>query len=110
MDGQAGPQFANAARAVDATAQSLVDEIRGSLDYYASTTPGAPAERVVLSGGGSLLRGLAERLGQALRIPVTAGDPMTNMTIGKTGLDDEQLHHLRPLAAVPVGLAMGAVR
>jgi type IV pilus assembly protein PilM len=110
MDGQAGPQFANAARAVDATAQSLVDEIRGSLDYYASTTPGQPAERVVLSGGGSLLRGLAERLGQAVRIPVVVGDPMQNMKIGKTGLDAEQLRLVRPLAAVPVGLAMGAVR
>ena len=110
MDGTAGPEYANAARAVDATAQSLVDEIRGSLDYYSSTMPGAPVERVVLSGGGSLLRGLAERLGQAVRIPVTVGDPMAGMTIGKTGLDDEQLRHVRPLAAVPVGLAMGAVR
>lgn len=110
MDGQAGSQFANAARAVDATAQSLVDEIRGSLDYHSSTAPGARVERIVLSGGGSLLRGLAERLAQAVRIPVVVGDPMRDMRIGKTGLDDEQLLQVRPVAAVPVGLALGAVR
>ena len=64
----------------------------------------------MLSGGGSLLRGLAERLGQAVRVPVAIGDPMQSMKIGNTGLDDEQLRLVRPLAAVPVGLAMGAVR
>jgi type IV pilus assembly protein PilM len=110
MDGTAGPQFTNAARAVDATAQSLVDEIRGSLDYYSSTTPGAPVDRVVLAGGGSLLRGLTDRLAQAVRVPVHVGDPMKDMSIGRTGLDDDQLALVRPLAAVPVGLAMGAAR
>ncbi|MFC5382378.1 type IV pilus assembly protein PilM [Aquipuribacter nitratireducens] len=110
MDRQAGPEFTNASRAVEATAQSLVDEIRGSLDYYSSTTPGAPVERVVVSGGGSLLRGLTDRLGQAVRVPVEVGDPMKDMSIGKTGLDDDQLALVRPLAAVPVGLAMGAAR
>lgn len=109
LDGQGGAEHGDAARAVHATASSLVDEIRGSMDYYASTTPGAPVQRMVLSGGGSQLRGLAEQLSQTLRIPVELGDPMKDLSVGRTGLDDDQLQVIGPLAAVPVGLAMRAM-
>lgn len=100
--------LANAARAVETTASTFVDEVRGSLDYYRASNPMAPVERVVVSGGGSLLRGLADRIGSATRLPVKAGDPMASMQIGKTGLDENQLAVVQPLAAVPVGLALGA--
>lgn len=100
---------ANAVRTIDAAAQALVDEIRGSLDYFRSTSAGTPPGRVVLSGGASSLQGFAERLEQGVGIPVVHGDPIQRMKLGRTGLDDAQLELVRPLAAVPVGLAMGAV-
>lgn len=107
----AGPGVsANAVRTIDGSAQALVDEIRGSLDYFRSSFAGTPPERVVLSGGGSTLRGFAARLEQGVRIPVVQGNPMQTMRLGRTGLDDAQLELVQPLAAVPVGLAMGAVR
>lgn len=96
-----------AARAVELTAQALVDEIRGSLDYHAASTTGRRLDRVVLTGGGSRLGGLAERLSAATRLPVVHGDPLGGLRIGRTGLDDDQLALVTPLAAVPVGLAMG---
>jgi type IV pilus assembly protein PilM len=96
-------------KAVSQTAQDFVDEIRGSLDYYAASTPGIPVERIVVSGGGSRLEGLVDRLAAATRLPVVAGDPMVNLRIGRTGLDDSQLDFVKPLAAVPVGLALGAI-
>jgi type IV pilus assembly protein PilM len=34
---------------------------------------------------------------------------MANLRIGRTGLDDTQLDFVKPLAAVPVGLALGAI-
>ena len=86
-----------------------MDEIRGSLDYYGASNPGSPVERMVLSGGGSRLEGLAERLTAVTRLPVVEGDPLSRLRIGRTGLDDEQIEFIRPLAAVPVGLAMGAI-
>lgn len=100
----------NAARTIDTAAQALVDEIRGSLDYFRSTFSGNHPERVVLSGGASSLQGFGERLAQGVRIPVVQGDPISSMRIGRTGLDDTQLALVRPLAAVPVGLAMGGAR
>ena len=103
-----GPELANASRAVESTTQGFVDEVRGSLDYYAASNPSHPVERLVLSGGGSQLRGLTDRLGQATRLPIVAGNPMSSLHIGRTGLDDAQLAIVQPLAAVPVGLALGA--
>jgi len=101
--------LAEVERTVGVTAQDFVDEIRGSLDYYSASSPGAPVERILVSGGGSRLDGLLDRLSAAIRVPVLAGDPMANLRIGRTGLDPSQLDFVRPLAAVPVGLALGAI-
>jgi type IV pilus assembly protein PilM len=96
-------------RVVAVTAQDFVDEVRGSLDYYTASNPGAPVERILVSGGGSRLEGLIDRLAAATRVPVVPGDPMANLRIGRTGLDHAQLEFVKPLAAVPVGLALGAI-
>lgn len=108
---QAGPSedLAAVGRVVSVTAQDFVDEVRGSLDYYSASNPGAPVERILVSGGGSRLDGLVERMAAAVRVPVVPGDPMANLRIGRTGLDNAQLEFVKPLAAVPVGLALGAI-
>lgn len=105
----AGGEYERASRVVDSVTQNFLDEVRGSLDYYAASNPGFPIDRVVVSGGGSCLLGLAERLGSTTRFDVVAGDPMSGMQIGRTGLSEQQLAFIQPLAAVPVGLALGAV-
>ncbi len=100
-----------ATRVLDATVASFVDEIRSSLDYFSSSAPaGANLERVVLSGGGSRLAGLAARLEQSTRLRVELGNPLHQVALGKTGLSPEQLAFVQPLVAVPVGLALGVDR
>lgn len=104
-------QQLNAGRALDSTAAAFVDEVRGSLDYFASSAPaGVRLQRLVLSGGGSRLHGLADRLEAATRLPVTVGNPLSSIAVGRTGLTDEQIDFVQPLVAVPVGLALGADR
>ncbi|MGZ4624730.1 MAG: type IV pilus assembly protein PilM [Kineosporiaceae bacterium] len=103
-------ELADVTRAVAATSQDFVTEIRGSLDYYAASNPGVPVERIVVTGGGSRLEGILDRLAAATRLTVQSGDPMANLRVGNTGLDEAQLHFVKPLAAVPVGLALGAIR
>ncbi len=66
-------------------------------------------ERIVISGGGSRLNGLADRLAAGTRLPVVVGDPLWPLKLGRTGLDEEQIEFIKPLAAVPVGLALGAI-
>jgi type IV pilus assembly protein PilM len=102
MDAQA------AGRVVEAVGSSFVDEIRGSLDYYLASSGSSPISRLVLTGGGARLGGLAQRLGVMTRVPVEIGTPMHSLQVGQTGLSPEQIAFVEPLAAVPVGLALGA--
>jgi type IV pilus assembly protein PilM len=95
--------------AVELMLEVFIDDVRSSIDYYSAANPQYRPERVVVSGGGSLLGGLAERLGAAVRLPVVAGDPVSRLHVGRTGLDDDQLTLVQPLAAVPVGLALGVI-
>ena len=67
------PSSADLARTVASTSQDFVTEIRGSLDYYAASNPGASVERIVVTGGGSRLEGILDRLAAATRLPVLAG-------------------------------------
>ncbi len=94
-------------RAIEASGAAFVEEVRSSLDYYQAQPGSARVGRIMLSGGGSRLDGLAERLATATRLPVEAARPMSLLKIGKTGLTDEQLAYVEPMVTVPVGLAMG---
>lgn len=96
-----------ATRVIDASGGALVDEIRNSLDYYLAQPGAARIERLVLSGGGSRLGGLHDRLTAATRLPVEAAHPMALLRLGKTGLTEEQLAYVEPMVSVPVGLALG---
>jgi type IV pilus assembly protein PilM len=96
-----------ASRVIETTGSAFVEEVRGSLDYYLAQQGAARLRRILVTGGGSRLGGLAERLASATRLPVEVATPMHSLKIGKTGLSPEQLSYVEPLVAVPVGLAMG---
>jgi type IV pilus assembly protein PilM len=96
-----------ASRVIDQYAGQLVEEIRGSLDYYLAQPQAVRLRRVVVSGGGAQLGGLVHRLGQATRLPVEPGHPMAPLKLGNLGLSPDQLRYVEPLVTVPVGLAMG---
>ena len=103
--GSAEPHPAN--RAIEAIGSAFVEEVRGSLDYYLAQPGAARVSRVVLSGGGSQLGGLVERLASATRLPVEVARPLSVLKMGKTGLTQEQLDYVEPMVTVPVGLALG---
>lgn len=109
LDDGAPPDQRAAGRVVATAGQAFGDQVRGSLDYYVASPGARPIERIVLTGGGSRLHGLAERLEASTRIPVERGAAFGELAIGKTGLTADQLGFVEPLAAVPVGLALGAV-
>jgi type IV pilus assembly protein PilM len=96
-----------ASRAIEASGSAFVEEVRSSLDYYLAQPGAVRIERVVLSGGGSRLGGLGDRLSTATRLPVDVARPLSVLKLGKTGLTDDQLAYVEPMVTVPVGLAMG---
>ena len=95
------------ARVIESTGGAFVEEVRGTLNYYASQPEAPRIGRVVLSGGGSMLGGLVERLSAATRLPVELARPTSTLRIGNTGLSGDQLAVLEPRITVPVGLALG---
>lgn len=98
-----------AARIVAGQLAPFLDEVRGSLDYFLAQGGDVAGLRgVVLTGAGARIPGLAERLAGLLTVPVAVGDPLAAVTVGRTGLTDDQLHAARDVLAVPVGLALAA--
>lgn len=100
---QGDPAFAG--RALESAAATLVDEVRGSLDYYRAQPGARPLSRVVLSGGGALAPGLLDQLGAATRLPVQRDGIMAVVAQGG-GLSADLAERAAPFAAVPVGLAL----
>jgi type IV pilus assembly protein PilM len=107
--GVGGHSDDTAARIVNDRAEAFVDEVRSSLDYYRSQAGAARLSTVVLTGGGSLLPGLAERLSEKLRLPVEVGSVFDRWGVKGTVYGPEDLARVGPNLAVPVGLALGGL-
>jgi type IV pilus assembly protein PilM len=109
LTASAGEADAAAGEVIERQVGAFVEEVRGSLDFYQSQADAVPLQQVTVSGGGSLLAPLAERLREALRVPVERGRTLAALPPGRLRLNDEQLAELEPVVAVPVGLALGVV-
>ena len=83
----------------------LALEIRRSLAYYTSKYRGESVTKIVLTGGGSLLRGVGRFFEDDLGIPVAFSNPMQNIPYIGDG-DIENLSKLVPFMGVAVGLAL----
>jgi type IV pilus assembly protein PilM len=97
---------ARAGQVVSDRLTPLVEEIRGSLDYYLAQSQSSPIGRVLVTGGGSRLPGLMERLQSQLGGRVEPAHPLAALRIGQVGLTQAQLAEYEPLMTVPIGLAM----
>ncbi len=101
---------AETARIVEQRAEQFVDEVRGSLDYYLAQSGSAQVSRVLLSGGGSKLAGLEDRLADALRLPVERGHPFDHLPVEGTVYGPEQLREVEPMLTTAIGLALGSLQ
>lgn len=100
------PELQAAADVVNHVTQGLVEAIRNTLVYYASTHPGGAVELIVLTGGGSYLNGLGQYLSSASRLPVALGDVLSAVHVAKSARL-EPLSGLESTFAMPLGLALG---
>ena len=103
-DGSAQAQAAE--YAVQASIQGLVGEIRSSIQYFASLPGRAPIVRVLVTGGGSLLRGFIPQLQTQVRIPVQAVSPLARLDVSALDLETDQAATIDPVLAAPIGLAL----
>jgi type IV pilus assembly protein PilM len=95
-----------AARLIEQRASAFIDEVRGSIDYYLTQEGATRISTVILTGGGSKLPGLPERLSSALHLPVEEGRPLDRVRLGKISQTPDELAQLSAVCSVAIGLAM----
>src|SRR5436190_2471842 len=87
----------------------LVEEIRGSLDFYLAQANVDQIEQLLLTGGGVKTVGLVAGLQGSVASDIIVIDPLEVIEVGKTGLSPEDLHRASPLMAPAIGLALRAL-
>jgi type IV pilus assembly protein PilM len=102
-----GVGSAEASRVLSSRVGALVNEIRGSIDYYSSQEDAGLVSSVIVTGGGSLTSGLVPTLEEVLGIAVQRANPLSQMNVGRSGLTEEQVAQVEPVTAAALGLAMG---
>jgi len=107
LDLHSGVGSSKASEVVEDCVKDLVGEIQGSLDYYLGLEDAAPIGSVLLTGGGSMTPGLGAALEAALEMNVYGAAPLSQLASNKSGLKENQIAQVEPVAAAAVGLAMG---
>ena len=86
-------------------------EIQKTFDFYRATTEDnrTVVQKILISGGGSKLRGLAADLSARLELPVDILNPFRNIEVDDRKFDRGYLNEIMPEMAVAVGLATRGV-
>ncbi len=85
--------------------EEILTEITRSLEYFQTTTVHEETSRVILSGGGALLKDFPKELARKTGVEVSLAEPFRTISIPKR-FDRTLLEETGPIAAVAVGLAM----
>lgn len=85
--------------------EELVTEITRSIEYFQTTSVHEEVGRIILSGGGALLREFPKFLAEKASVEVGISEPFRNISIPKR-FDRTYIEEIAPLAAVAVGLAL----
>jgi len=90
---------------LNAVSEELAAEAGRSVDFFRSTTGVENVDRVILSGGTSMVNGFADVLAERVGVQVELANPFRNIGIDP-GIDAEMARNMAPAAAVVVGLAL----
>ncbi len=94
------PEVVAAVRgALESGVTELVDELRLSLDYYGAQDAAVPVSRIVLSGPGSAIPGLAPRMEAGLGLALSVSRPPALAAYGE---------EMAARLTLPYGLALEA--
>jgi type IV pilus assembly protein PilM len=99
------------ANVLETVSDILALEIQKTFDFYRATSDDGEGtvQKILISGGGSKLPGLAEFLGNRFGIPVEAFNPFRQIKVDARRFDPEYMREVVPELAVAVGLALRGV-
>lgn len=93
----------------EAIAPSLVDlatEIRRSIDFYRRQHRNEEVDRLLLSGGSAVMKGLADFMAAETGITTVVADPFEHIQCEDRAISRQYLHEIGPAMVVAVGLAL----
>jgi type IV pilus assembly protein PilM len=88
------------------TCTQWVLEIKKAIDLYIANNPDKPLVSLVLSGGGSKVRGLKQYIAAETGLDVVAFNPFSSMKLNEKKIDREYLEVIAPEMAIAAGLAI----
>jgi len=83
-----------------------VFEIQKAIDLYRSKNADKPLTKIVLSGGGSKVKGLAEFISQEVGIEVKPFNPFAGMKVNEKKIDRDYIDAIAPQMTIAAGLAI----
>ncbi|HNY63903.1 MAG TPA: type IV pilus assembly protein PilM [Deltaproteobacteria bacterium] len=87
-------------------AETYVQEIRRTLDFFLSTMVNENIEKIYISGGSCRIPGLVALLQKQMDIPVELANAFNNIHWDDKIFDPEYMAYIAPQMAVAVGLAL----
>ena len=118
----AQPEAMALAQAMQPSVDELLREVRRSVNYYqsqltdpansnlpigiTSETGGGGVSKIIISGGGAKMRGLAQYMTARLGVPTEVWSPFQNPSIDSEGLPPETTQENGPLFSTCIGLAL----
>src|SRR6266446_3966711 len=96
---------------LDTVSDILALEIQKTMDFYRATVEDGEeaVQQILVSGGGSKLKGLVEFLSTRFDIPVEVFDPFRKIRVDSRGFDPDYMREVVPEMAIAVGLALRGV-
>jgi type IV pilus assembly protein PilM len=97
--------------ALETVSEMLALEISKTFDFFRATAEesNAAVQKILISGGGSKLKGLPEYLSNRFEIPVERLDPFRRIKVDERRFDPDYMREVVPEMAVAVGLALRGV-
>jgi type IV pilus assembly protein PilM len=102
-------QVAEVQRAASQELHELAEEVRATVDFFASQSDGAVVDRILVTGGASQTHGLIESLGDTSGTQVLRMNPFALVDAEHAGLDQDQLALVAASGTTAIGLALWAV-
>ena len=88
------------------TCTQWILEIKKAIDLYLSNNPDTPLTSLIISGGGSKIRGLKQFIAEETGLEVMTFNPFAHMQLNDKKIDPAYLESIAPEMAVAAGLAI----
>jgi len=104
-EGGESVDMARAQAIIDSVSDDIAAEAARSVDFFRATTGIENVDRIIVSGGSSLVPGFIEKFSERVDVQAEMADPFRNISLDSK-VDADMVHRVAPAAAVAVGLAL----